>query len=515
MFVHKYTKKGHQYAEVCEAFRDVTTRSPRRRTVKTLGRVIDWDKQFFMNRALGVYHYDLTSDASEPVHSDEIPEIKDLRRREEQLILRFGDVFVIDHVLNRFGLHECINAAGCRRPEALYALLCYYVLERDSNSRAQMWYEGSYARLLYPGASLSSQVVSTLLEELGDERLQQRFFKEYVKYCLRLDPPATNVMIDSTGLPNSIHFPLTAVSNHNGKISREVRLIYVVDQNSGLPVYFRYVAGNIVDLSTLTTTIAELRHSGLKIKYLLLDAGYYTDEAFRLLLEQDITFLTRASSKLKLYQEIMKEHAPTLMAAENLTSYNGRYVYIKKVKSTLLEHHVFAYVCRDMEAFFDEGSKVTTHAQERGLRLNEIHASLESSGYFMMLSTADIHPADLLTTYYTRQSIEQIFDLAKNYANLGPARVHDEQHLRGHLLLTFIGTAIMRLLQRKALEASANLLDLLASLGYQNCKLFEDGTVVVKEAQKWGNVCYKMLNLKCPVSLEPSEQRSGNLPHGT
>ena len=61
----------------------------------------------------------------------------------------------------------------------------------------------------------------------------------------------TGVLVDSTGLPNDIQIPITAVDNHNHVISNEARLILVVDRKSGLPLYFRYVAGNIVDGSTL------------------------------------------------------------------------------------------------------------------------------------------------------------------------------------------------------------------------------------------------------------------------
>ena len=44
----------------------------------------------------------------------------------------------------------------------------------------------------------------------------------------------------------------------------------------------------------------------------------------------------------------------------------------------------------------------------------------------------------ILPTYYTRQQIEQIFDISKNYADRLPLRVQNEDTFRGHLLLTFI-----------------------------------------------------------------------------
>jgi hypothetical protein len=82
-----------------------------------------------------------------------------------------------------------------------------------------------------------------LLAAVGDERAQRAFFREYILYITQSKVEGTNILIDSTGLPNSIHFPLTAISNHNGEISNEIRLIYVTQQETGLPIYFRYGQG--------------------------------------------------------------------------------------------------------------------------------------------------------------------------------------------------------------------------------------------------------------------------------
>ena len=88
----------------------------------------------------------------------------------------------------------------------------------------------------------------------------------------------TGVLVDSTGLPNDIHMPVTAVNNHIGVISNEARLILVVDRKSGLPLYFRYMAGNIIEVSTLETTLTELKASGFDVDYAIVDAGYYSEE---------------------------------------------------------------------------------------------------------------------------------------------------------------------------------------------------------------------------------------------
>ncbi|MDR1597602.1 MAG: transposase [Holosporales bacterium] len=54
------------------------------------------------------------------------------------------------------------------------------------------------------------------------------------------------------------------------------------------------------------------------------------------------------------------------------------------------------------------------------------------------MSSENIDAKDILKVYYTRQSIEQIFDTQKNNVDLLPLRAHSEITFRGHLMLTFL-----------------------------------------------------------------------------
>ena len=117
------------------------------------------------------------------------------------------------------------------------------MLHRESNAHAECWWSGSYARILYPNANLSSQRISDMLEAIGREDNMRAFFNAYLGWIGADVREGSNILIDSTGLPNGIRFPLTAVSNHNGEISEEVRLIYVSQQGTRLPIYMRYVPG--------------------------------------------------------------------------------------------------------------------------------------------------------------------------------------------------------------------------------------------------------------------------------
>ena len=159
-------------------------------------------------------------------------------------------------------MYPVLESAYKDRLDALKAMVCFYLVSTLSNCYAGQWLERSIAHRLFPQAHLSSSQVSDLLKYLGDPSRQQVFFLNYLQWFV--DSHATDklghILIDSTGLPNSIHFSLTAISNHNGDINNEVRLIYVVQQTTGLPIYMRCVPGNIIDINTLKKrTILELK----------------------------------------------------------------------------------------------------------------------------------------------------------------------------------------------------------------------------------------------------------------
>ena len=358
--------------------------------------------------------------------------------------------------------------------------------------------------MLYPTANLTSQRVSNFLAAAGDEYSQRGFFKEYLPLLGMWGGKAESVIIDSTGLPNSIHFPLTAISNHNGEISNEVRLIYVVQQNTGLPIYFRYCPGNVIDATTLIRCIAELKEQGINTKFAILDAGYYTTDNIEELFDQKISFITRLKESLKLYKELVAEHLSTLETGENLIEYNGRYVYMKGVACKLDGHSAYAYIGLDIERKASESKNIFRHAKDNGIDTGKVFDTIKKQGVFILIASRRIAPGKVLPLYYTRQQIEQIFDIGKNYADMLPLRVHTEETFRGHLLLTFIVTVLMKRIQDKLIKTQITPMSLFLNLRNQKCKVFDD-KIITQEAFKKANDCYKAFGIKCPVSIPISK----------
>lgn len=223
-YIHYDTKaNGVTYASLYESYREEGKVKTRR--VETLGRVIDKENNIFRQKGI-TFHY-VIGEGRKDVPESALPE-EPIVPEVEKLILDFGDAWFLQEYLSKLPFYESVINALPDESDTLVALIFYRILtSKGASCHAKIWYEGNYTYLAYPEANLTSQNISKVLKKLGREETQRRFFEDYLS-CIYGDEDATGILIDSTGVPNATKMDITQISNHNGDINREVRLIYVV-----------------------------------------------------------------------------------------------------------------------------------------------------------------------------------------------------------------------------------------------------------------------------------------------
>ena len=90
--------------------------------------------------------------------------------------------------------------------------------------------------------------------------------------------------------------------------------------------------------------------------------------------------------------------------------------------------------------------------------------------------------------------------MSKNYAELLPLRVHNEETFRGHLLLSFITTVVYLSINEMLKGTVYNAEGAFLILKNQKCKVFDD-RILPKEANRKMNEIYKKLKIKSPIFL--------------
>ncbi len=502
-FIAYDIKSSGIYAKLCISKR-VGTRVTK--SYVCLGRVLDKERHIFRNRERGVFTYDPKTGKYGNPPEDFVPEEIPRKNRAELLNLDFGDAFFLDSFIKQERFDRCVEALGYDNPDIAKAMLLFYILSCRSNAHAPIWYEGSYARILYPKANLSSQRISDFLESIGNESKWYRFFETYVQWLCGFKETKKNehILIDSTGLPNSTHFPLTALSNHNGELSSEVRLIYVVQQKTGMPLYLRYCPGNIIDANTVVRTIAELKEHKINVKFAILDAEYYTAENLDTFFENHISFITRLKENRRLYKDLIAKYGTNIKQEENSVRFGSRFLYVKHVDCELSgrrgTYKAHAYIAVDLSRAFDEECQAIKHGAADDLDPREVHRNMQGKGFFVLVATHRISTEDILLLYYTRQQIEQVFDIGKNYASMLLDSVQKEAAFRGHLMMTFMAAVVCKKLQKLAEQHNMTMTMMLESLKNQKCKIY-NSRVITNEPNKQQNAAYKIAGITCPAVI--------------
>lgn len=472
-----------------------------------IGRVIDKDNNVFYSRERGIFTYDPDTGTYGKADEKYSSELKSDKRRKEKLLLDFGDVYFLDQLIKQMGYDKVLDAIGYGNPDTLKAMAMYYIISEKANVHAQTWFDGSFARMLYPNANMKSQRLSGFLASLGDERKQQNYFKAHINWLKEKISSDPAIIVDSTGLPNDIDTYLKDWSNHNGKISRETRMTTAVQRDSGYPLLYRLHPGNIVDSSTLQRTILTLNTYDVQTDMALLDAGYCVTPVIDELYDNNIDFVTRLPERNStLYKSIVDECMPKLKKKENIFSYNGRvmYVVMKEVKIGTKKNTAYAYLGLDVDRSTDEIHKASRKSGAKKKSIDEMHDIITNAGLFILISSLPYSCEGILPAYYTRQLVEQYFDISKGLSRLTPLRGHSEETIYGHLMLCQIAATANLYIQQKMQQQTDDREELLMSLRNQKCTVYTS-TVIPAESQSKANEFYEAFGIQRPTSFRKKD----------
>ena len=160
-----------------------------------------------------------------------------------------------------------------------------------------------------------------------------------------------------------------------------------------------------------------------------------------------------------------------------------------------------AYIAVDIDRKHDEIKKYISGALDNNdISAEDMNTEMREKGIFILVASEKIESVDILPLYYTRQAIEQVFDLGKNDVDLLPLRVHGLETFKGHLLLSFMASAVYIMtnnMLKKADLCATGAFNILRNL---KCKVYEEN-IIVMEANKKMNEIAKKLELTYPTIL--------------
>lgn len=472
-----------------------------------LGLVIDRNKGIYKSRERGVFHFDASTGEYSEVTDDYVLPTRAKSAGRQRMLYDFGDAFFLHSFLEESGLFKVIDTLGYPNTDTLHASVLFYTLSTLATCDAEDWLDGSVARFLYPKADLSGQRMSEMLSAIGRRESETAFQREYIRYVKENISPDMNILVDSSGLPNKVRIPLTAANVHKGKVSNEIRLIFVVQKSTGLPLYFMVVPGNVVDASTLRRVMLHLEEMGIDVESCIIDAVYSTGSNIDFFYDGEhnlnMGYITRVKSNDGNLKSMIEKELPTLDRKENFVKYCDRYLFIKKQKVSVgsrKDQPAWLYLGMDLERLNDEQRKFFKKASKEKLTVDEVFDALEGEGLFALLSGCKYPVEEILPAYYQRQAAEQVFDFANNYTKLLPLRIHNGDTFMGHVLLSYIATCIVKIIHMKLGKEGYVLGSSLGVLRNLKCTAYTS-RLITDVPTKAMNDMYSLFGFKCPEAI--------------
>lgn len=475
----------------------------------------------------------------QPAKQGPVPAVKTDR-------LFFGATYLLDQIGKLSGVAEDLKTCFPNHYKQILSIAYYLILE-DQNPlfRFKKW--GKLHRHPY-GKEISSQRSSELFQSVTEEskmkffRLQgkRRVEKEYWAY------DSTSVSSYSESL-RQVRYG----KNKDGESLPQLNLALLFGEESGLPFYYRKLAGNVPDVKTIRELLRDLDILGYSKIKLVMDRGYYSADNMNALFKAHLKFLCGSSTALSFAKQYIREIGGK---KDHYTYYNSQlelYVFSKTIawdyeqerpyKGDVIqgERRMYLHLYYNPEKSADDGKAFNrrldklkeellsgrrnpAHEKDyqkyfeiketpkRGISLSvkqeAIDAASERYGFFVLVSNEVKDPVRAIQLYRMRDVVEKAFWNVKERLNLRRTLVSSESSLEGKFFVEFVALIYLSYLKKKMEEnglfAQYTLHELLDELDVIECFVEPGKTPIQGEVLKKQEDLFRKLGVK-PLLASP------------
>lgn len=400
-----------------------------------------------------------------------------------------GATYLFDQIAEATGLTDDLRACF---PDSYKQILsiAYYLALEDQNPlyRFEKW--GQIHRHPY-GAPIASPRSSEFFAGISDHQIQdffrlqgkRRIAEEYWAY-------------DSTSISSYSETLRQIQYGHNKENDKlpQLNLLLVFGEKSGLPFYYRKLAGNIPDSKTVTRLLDELYILGFKKSKIVMDRGFYSEKNIHALYQEHVKFLLSAKTSLSFIRKNLEAVYDDLRLYphydENTNTYGMTvrtqwdYQQTRPYKGDILEEsrriYVHLYYSIDKgaedETAFDqkiaawykelvnnkrkeanaghyEKYFIVRQTPKRGLTVtvNEdaVRRARRYLGYFALISNEKMEATTALHLYRMKDVVEKAFGNIKERLNMRRLLVSSERGLDGKLFVEFVALILISYIHQK------------------------------------------------------------------
>ncbi len=403
--------------------------------------------------------------------------------------LFYGATYLLDQIADVSGISDDLHACFGNTSDEILSLAYYLVLEEGQPMyRFEKWghtHKHPFAK------EIPSQRISELFGSITEDAKQ-----EYFKRQSKRRSEKEYLAFDTTSISSYSELLKQAKygKNKEGDDLPQINLAMLCGEKSMMPVYYRKLPGNIIDVKTIENLLKDVDFLELEKLSLVLDRGFYSEQNINDLMKHHHKFLIGAKTSLK----IVKKHLDALRDDfVTRTNYNSElHLYVQtfteewdyteekpRLQTTVTDkRRVYIHIyfndqhCTDdrdrfnhlLDTCEDElrsGKKKPEHeaiyqkyfvvkeTPVRGVSItyNEdaIRKTERDYGYFVLMSNGIKDPAEALKIYRLRDLIEKSFGNLKDRLAMRRMSVSSEENFEGKLFVQFVALELLSYVKKQ------------------------------------------------------------------
>lgn len=453
----------------------------------------------------------------------------------------YGATYLFEQIGKSVGITTDLKNCFPDEYKKIQSIAYYLILEENNAlSRFSHWQKLH----IHPyGEDIPSQRSSELFQAIEEES-RMRFFKKQGKRRIEKEYWA----FDTTSISSYSETLLQVKKGRNKEDDRlpQINLALLFGEESGLPFYYRKLAGNITDIKTVKQLMSEFDVMGYKKVHVVLDRGFYSKKNIDLLYQNHQKFLIGVKLGLNYVKSVLDEERSNLLLWSNLETQFGTYGicrtidweyeqerpykgdtikdtrraylllfyspdkaakdqtdmndYLTSLYNDLIDGTRKEYRNNDYDKYF-----TVSETPKRGRKVVPKEEAMKDAaknyGYFALLSNEVKEPLEALSVYRSKDIVEKGFGNLKERLNLRRMEVSSELSLNGKLFVEFIALIYLSYVKKKMQDAGLfdkwtlqGLLDELDTI-----ELFE----APEHGRVLGEITEKQRNLYKALGIEP------------
>ena len=191
---------------------------------------------------------------------------------------------------------------------------------------------------------------------------------------------------------------------------------------------------------------------------------------------------------------------------------NAKYEFIRgghtyfgyRASVLIFEIPMNAYIYVDKDNALERARTWRMEHEEEYEALNDEEKNWHSVryGFFILLSTEEKEPKQILDDYFSRTQIEGVFKTSKEYLDLLPFSKWSDLTVRGKILSDIIATIAFLQLRKRLGPTGTSTTKMIGKSQSLMCTKKRDGTVIIETPNKQVKKLYADLKVKVPSSLD-------------